>query len=89
MVSGIRLLNVKAVLKFVGVITTHWPTQGLGGMAFSMLGATVVLTDTIDVLPLLRRNCEANLGVGGVQVEELGEPIADCLQHIDVAGFGG
>ena len=50
--------------------------MGLGGIAFSMLGADVILTDTVDVLPLLRRNCEANLGCGTVTVEELGE-----LQH--------
>ena len=47
--------------------------MGLGGIAFSMLGAEVILTDTSDVLPLLRRNCEANLGCGAVAVAELGE----------------
>ena len=47
--------------------------MGLGGIAFSMLGAEVVLTDTNDVLPLLRRNCESNLGCGIVTVAELGE----------------
>ncbi|KAG1668811.1 hypothetical protein FOA52_004905 [Chlamydomonas sp. UWO 241] len=45
--------------------------MGLGGIAFSMLGADVVLTDTVDVVPLLRRNCEANLGRGVARVEEL------------------
>ena len=51
--------------------------QGLGGIAFSMLGADVLLTDTADVLPLLRRNCESNLGCGVVAVEELGQSPSD------------
>lgn len=50
--------------------------MGLGGIAFSMLGAEVVLTDTNDVLPLLRRNCESNLGCGIVTVAELGEEMS-------------
>uniref|UniRef100_A0A7R9Z8M0 Calmodulin-lysine N-methyltransferase n=1 Tax=Chlamydomonas euryale TaxID=1486919 RepID=A0A7R9Z8M0_9CHLO len=45
--------------------------MGLGGMAFALLDANVVLTDTVDVVPLLKRNCEANLGCGTVQVREL------------------
>jgi len=40
-------------------------------MAFALLDANVVLTDTVDVVPLLKRNCEANLGCGTVQVREL------------------
>jgi hypothetical protein len=35
--------------------------MGLGGLAFSMLGCDVLLTDVAAVLPLLRRNYENNL----------------------------
>jgi predicted nicotinamide N-methyase len=47
--------------------------MGLGGIAFALLGAEVILTDTADVVPLLKRNCEYNLGTKAVQVLELGE----------------
>jgi predicted nicotinamide N-methyase len=36
--------------------------MGLGGIAFSLLGASVVLTDVAEVIPLLKRNVELNLG---------------------------
>eukprot|EP00955_Chlamydomonas_euryale_P088963 364426-Chlamydomonas_euryale.AAC.29 len=58
--------------------------QGLGGMAFALLDANVVLTDTVDVVPLLKRNCEANLGCGTVQVRELG-----MLLHVQQYGLHG
>eukprot|EP00200_Dunaliella_tertiolecta_P009486 CAMPEP_0202375534 /NCGR_PEP_ID=MMETSP1127-20130417/6197_1 /ASSEMBLY_ACC=CAM_ASM_000462 /TAXON_ID=3047 /ORGANISM="Dunaliella tertiolecta, Strain CCMP1320" /LENGTH=342 /DNA_ID=CAMNT_0048973045 /DNA_START=1522 /DNA_END=2550 /DNA_ORIENTATION=- len=45
--------------------------MGLGGIAMSLMGADVTLTDTVDVLPLLRRNCELNLGKGKAHVCEL------------------
>lgn len=35
--------------------------MGLAGLALALVGADVVLTDTAEVLPLLRRNSEANL----------------------------
>lgn len=35
------------------------------------VGADVTLTDTVEVLPLLRRNCELNLGAKRVKVMEL------------------
>lgn len=35
--------------------------MGLGGLAFALLGADVVLSDMAPVLPLLRRNYENNL----------------------------
>ncbi len=43
--------------------------MGLGGMALSLvLGMQdVTLTDVASTLPMLRRNCEANLGVGQVR----------------------
>ncbi len=41
--------------------------MGLGGIALALLDMEVVLTDMKDVLPLLRRNCEINLGVGKVR----------------------
>ncbi|KAL6754414.1 putative methyltransferase-domain-containing protein [Haematococcus lacustris] len=45
--------------------------MGLGGMALALMGAQVTLTDTAEVLPMLRRNCEGNLGSGKVSVVEL------------------
>ena len=38
------------------------------GMAFAMVGANVVLTDTADVLPLLRINYETNLSPAAVRL---------------------
>ena len=35
--------------------------MGLGGMGFALLGGDCVLTDTLEVLPLLRRNYEHNI----------------------------
>ena len=35
--------------------------MGLAGLALALLGADVVLTDVREVLPLLRRNTDANL----------------------------
>lgn len=40
--------------------------MGLGGMAAALMGADVTLTDTVEVLPLLRRNCNSCLGTGKV-----------------------
>ncbi|KAG2442095.1 hypothetical protein HYH02_009584 [Chlamydomonas schloesseri] len=42
--------------------------MGLAGMAFAMVGANVVLTDTVDVLPLLRINYETNLSPAAVRL---------------------
>eukprot|EP00198_Chlamydomonas_reinhardtii_P003232 XP_001692568.1 predicted protein [Chlamydomonas reinhardtii] len=42
--------------------------MGLAGMAFAMVGANVVLTDTADVLPLLRINYETNLSPAAVRL---------------------
>lgn len=33
---------------------------GLGGMAFALLGADVLLTDLADIVPLIRKNVDAN-----------------------------
>lgn len=33
---------------------------GLGGMAFALLGAEVLLTDLPDIVPLIRKNVDAN-----------------------------
>ncbi len=33
---------------------------GLGGMAFALLGADVLLTDLVDIVPLIRKNVDAN-----------------------------
>lgn len=33
---------------------------GLGGMAFALLGADVLLTDLADIVPLIRNNVDAN-----------------------------
>ena len=38
--------------------------MGLAGLALALLGCDVVLTDVVSVLPLLRRNADANLGKG-------------------------
>lgn len=47
--------------------------MGLGGITFSLLGASVVLTDVAEVIPLLRGNVELNLGCStpDVSVTEL------------------
>ncbi|GIM05246.1 hypothetical protein Vretimale_9693, partial [Volvox reticuliferus] len=42
--------------------------MGLAGMAFAMVGADVVLTDTADVLGLLRINYENNLSPAAVRL---------------------
>ncbi|KAG2429921.1 hypothetical protein HXX76_010701 [Chlamydomonas incerta] len=42
--------------------------MGLAGMAFAMVGANVVLTDTADVLPLLRINYETNMSPAAVRL---------------------
>ncbi|PNH06976.1 Methyltransferase-like protein 21D, partial [Tetrabaena socialis] len=42
--------------------------MGLAGMAFAMVGADVVLTDTLDVLDLLRINYESNLSPAAVRL---------------------
>ncbi|GFR51417.1 hypothetical protein Agub_g13705, partial [Astrephomene gubernaculifera] len=42
--------------------------MGLAGMAFAMVGADVVLTDTADVLGLLRINYETNLSPAAVRL---------------------
>jgi hypothetical protein len=41
-------------------------------MALALLGADVTLTDTADVLGMLKRNCDVNLGVNKV---------GDYVQH--------
>ena len=46
--------------------------MGLGGLAFAMLGADVLLTDVAAVLPLLRRNYENNLSPAVLRGERLG-----------------
>ena len=46
--------------------------MGLGGLAFAMLGANVLLTDVAAVLPLLRRNYENNLSPPVLRGERLG-----------------
>jgi predicted nicotinamide N-methyase len=42
--------------------------MGLGGIALALMGVDVVITDVADVLPLLRRNCDINLGTGTVRM---------------------
>ncbi|EIE19225.1 hypothetical protein COCSUDRAFT_38412 [Coccomyxa subellipsoidea C-169] len=52
---------------------------GLGGMAFALLGAEVLLTDLADIVPLIRKNVDANFTTaalhgaqaGRVSVQEL------------------
>jgi hypothetical protein len=41
--------------------------MGLGGLAFALLGADVVLSDVAAVLPLLRRNYEHNLSAAALR----------------------
>lgn len=48
-------------------VHAHAPFCGTG-MAFAMVGANVVLTDTADVLPLLRINYETNLSPAAVRL---------------------
>ena len=43
--------------------------MGLGGLAFAMLGADVLLTDVAAVLPLLRRNYDNNLSPAALRGE--------------------
>ncbi len=45
--------------------------MGLGGLAFAMLGADVLLTDVAAVLPLLRRNYENNMSPAALRGERL------------------
>ncbi len=45
--------------------------MGLGGLAFAMLGADVLLTDVAAVLPLLRRNYENNMSPPALRGERV------------------
>lgn len=46
--------------------------MGLAGLALALVGADVVLTDVAEVLPLLRRNSEANLSPAALRGEPRG-----------------
>ena len=44
---------------------------GLGGMAFALLGAEVLLTDLADIIPLIRKNVDANFTSAALHSEVL------------------
>ena len=46
--------------------------MGLAGLAMAALGCTVTLTDTAEVLPLLRVNAERNMSSAALQGDAYG-----------------
>lgn len=60
--------------------------MGLAGMAFSLLGANVVLTDTTDaVLSLLKRNVEHNLSQASLKLNPDTAWAAQVMGNVSVA----
>ncbi|GBF92173.1 hypothetical protein Rsub_05255 [Raphidocelis subcapitata] len=59
--------------------------MGLGGLAFALLGADVVLTDMLPVLPLLRRNYENNLSPAALRAASGDGAHAEAAGRVAVA----
>ncbi|MEW5306988.1 MAG: hypothetical protein WDW36_009411 [Sanguina aurantia] len=59
--------------------------MGLGGLAFAMMGADVIITDTTEVLPMLRRNYERNLSPAAINASGCHGTWADSVGKVVVA----
>ena len=64
------------------LLTLKGTGMGLGGLALALLGASVVLTDTAEVLPMLTSNYERNLSPAALRSS--GSALADAVGAVEV-----